>query len=230
MKTWFVTGASRGLGRALAAAVLEAGNAVVLTARDTAHLNDIVGRYPERAIAVRLDVTRSGEAETAIAAAIARFGRVDVLVNNAGYGLVGAVEEVQPHEYRTLFDTNVFGLIETTKAALPIFRQQKGGLIVNISSVGGMSGRAGFGLYNSSKFAVEGFSEALAEEVAPFGTRVLIVEPGALRTDFLDPASIVVTTNQMADYSSTAANARIDRKSTRLNSSHRSLSRMPSSA
>jgi NAD(P)-dependent dehydrogenase (short-subunit alcohol dehydrogenase family) len=208
MKTWLVTGAARGLGRAIAIAALEAGDAVVLTARQEAALGDIVARFPQRSHALRLDVTRAGDAESAVAAAVARFGNLDVLVNNAGYGLVGAIEELQPNEYRALFDTNVFGLIETTKAALPIFRQQGSGLIVNISSVGGMNGRAGFGLYNASKFAVEGFSEALAEEVAPFGTRVMVVEPGAFRTDFLDARSIVVADRRMPEYDATAANAR----------------------
>jgi NAD(P)-dependent dehydrogenase (short-subunit alcohol dehydrogenase family) len=166
---------------------LERGDNVVVTARDcdAQTVQSIAERYPDRALAAALDVTRPGDAAAVAVQAEVRFGGLDVLVNNAGFGFIGAVEESQPDEYRPMFETNLFGLIETTRAAFPALRRGGTGRIVNLSSVGGIAGRMGFGLYNASKFAVEGLSEALAQEVEPLGLKVIIVEPGAFRTDFL---------------------------------------------
>jgi NAD(P)-dependent dehydrogenase (short-subunit alcohol dehydrogenase family) len=183
-KTWFITGASSGFGHAFAAHALERGYNVVATARNVAKLRDLAQQSPERLLAVELDVARSGAAETAIEAAIARFGRIDVLINNAGYGIVGALEETPESELRATMETNFFGAMAVIHAALPILRAQGGGAIVNISSLGGQLSFAGFSAYSASKFALEGASEALVQELAPFGVKVLIVEPGAFRTDF----------------------------------------------
>lgn len=181
-QTWFVTGASSGFGDAFARHAVAAGYNVVATARDLSRLSAIAALAPERVLVHRLDVTRPGEAEEAIKAAIARFGRIDVLINNAGYGIVGAAEETPERELRAQMETNFFGAVGMTKAALPQFRAQRGGAIVNISSLGGQLSYPGFSAYSASKFALEGFSEALAGEMAPFGVKVLIVEPGAFRT------------------------------------------------
>jgi NAD(P)-dependent dehydrogenase (short-subunit alcohol dehydrogenase family) len=183
-KTWFITGASSGFGRAFAAHALERGYDVVATARNVAKLEDLAKQDPERVLTLELDVDRSGAAEGALAAAIARFGRIDVVINNAGYGIVGALEETPETELRAIMETNFFGAMAVIRAALPILRAQGGGAIVNISSLGGQLSFAGFSAYSASKFALEGASEALAQEVAPFGIKVLIVEPGAFRTDF----------------------------------------------
>jgi NAD(P)-dependent dehydrogenase (short-subunit alcohol dehydrogenase family) len=183
-KTRFITGASSGFGRAFAAHALERGYNVVATARNVAKLQDLAEQAPERLLAVELDVDRSGAAERALEAAIARFGRIDVVINNAGYGIVGGVEETPENELRAIMETNFFGAMAVMKAVLPVLRAQRGGAIVNISSLGGQLSFAGFSAYSASKFALEGASEALAREVAPFGVKVLIVEPGAFRTDF----------------------------------------------
>ncbi|RKK02960.1 SDR family NAD(P)-dependent oxidoreductase [Pseudoroseomonas wenyumeiae] len=202
-KTWLITGCSSGFGRILAEAVLARGDQAIITARDPESLRDLVARYPDAAHAMTLDVTKAGDAAAAAAEVEARFGGLDILVNNAGFGFVGAVEESEPAEYRPMFETNVFGLIETTRAVLPALRRSGGGRIVNFSSVGGITGRMGFGLYNATKFAVEGLSEALAEEVEPFGIKVVIVEPGAFRTDFLG-RSIASAANVLPAYAETA--------------------------
>jgi NAD(P)-dependent dehydrogenase (short-subunit alcohol dehydrogenase family) len=186
--TWFITGASSGFGAAFARYALSKGCNVVATARDISRLKALVAEAPERVLAQSLDVTRPGDAEAAIAAGVARFGRIDVLINNAGYGVVGAVEETPEQELRAVMETNFFGAVAVTRAALPIFRAQRAGAIVNISSLGGQLSLAGFGAYSASKFALEGLSEALAAELAPFGVKVLIAEPGAFRTDFAGPA------------------------------------------
>lgn len=183
-KVWFVTGASSGFGEAFARHVLAQGHRVVATARDVAKLSAILGLAPERVLALPLDVTRAGDAKAAVAAAIARFGRIDVLINNAGYGIVGAVEETPEAELRAQMETNFFGAVAVTRAALPRLRAQGEGAVVMISSMGGQMSVAGFGAYSASKFALEGLSEALAAELAPFGIKVLIVEPGAFRTGF----------------------------------------------
>lgn len=184
-KTWLITGCSTGFGRILARAALERGDHVVATARDPSTLADLAQRFPRTARAVALDVTAAGAADAAVAEAEQAFGRLDVLVNNAGFGFIGALEEATAEEYRPVFETNVFGLIETTRAALPALRRNGSGRIVNISSGAGVVGAAGFGIYNATKFAVEGLSEALAHEVGPLGIAVIIVEPGPFRTDFL---------------------------------------------
>jgi len=206
-KTWLITGCSTGFGRILARAVLARGDNLVATARDVRSIADLVERHPGAAAVMPLDVTQDGDAEAAVAKAEEAFGGLDILVNNAGFGLIGAVEETEPTEYRPIFETNVFGLIETTRAALPALRRRGGGRIVNFSSVGGITGRQGFGLYNGTKFAVEGISEALAEEVAPFGIAVIIVEPGAFRTDFLG-RSIATAARRLAAYEETSGKTR----------------------
>lgn len=205
-RDWLITGASSGFGRLLAEEVLARGDRALLTARDPARLDDLVADWPGTALAAKLDVTRPDDILAAIAAASEAFGGIDILANVAGYGLIGAVEEVTAEEYRPMFETNLFGLIETTRAALPLLRERKG-RIVQFSSSLGMCGRAGFGLYSAAKFAVEGLSEALAAEVEPLGMHVLIVEPGAFRTDFLD-RSIAVAANSVEAYAATAGAVR----------------------
>lgn len=203
-KTWLITGCSTGFGRLLAEAALNRGDQVVATARDPAKLSDLAKAFPKTARAVALDVTKAGDAEKAVASAMEAFGRLDVLINNAGFGFIGAIEEATPDEYRPMFETNVFGLIETTRAALPALRKTgAGGRIVNMSSGAGIKGLQGSGHYNATKFAVEGISEALAQEVAPFGITVIIVEPGPFRTDFLG-RSISAAKRQMPEYAATA--------------------------
>ncbi len=199
---WLITGCSGGLGRVLAEAVLDRGDRVVATARDPRSSDDLVARFPQTCRAAALDVTRAGDAAAAAALAEREFGGVDVLVNNAGHGLIGAIEEVTPQEYRPLFETNVFGLIETTRAVLPFLRRAGGGRIVMMSSGAGIAGIAGDGYYNATKFAVEGLSEALAQEVAPFGIATVIVEPGPFRTEFLG-RSMRVAETEMPEYADT---------------------------
>jgi NAD(P)-dependent dehydrogenase (short-subunit alcohol dehydrogenase family) len=183
-KTWFITGASSGFGLAFAKYALAKGHNVVATARRLDALEEIATQAPERFMALALDVTQPQDAAAAINAAIARFGRIDVLVNNAGYGIVGAFEETPQDELRALMETNFFGAMNVTRAALPALRTQRSGAIVNISSLGGQLSFAGFSAYSASKFALEGASEALAQELKPFGIKVLIVEPGQFRTGF----------------------------------------------
>lgn len=185
---WFITGAATGFGRAFALETLARGGRVVATARDPARLADLVAVDPDRVLALALDVTREGDAARAVAAAMARFGRIDTVVNNAGFGLVGAVEETPLEEFRAALETMVIGAVAVTQAALPVLRAQGSGAVVNISSMGGQLSFAGFGAYSAAKFALEGMSEALAQEVAPLGIKVLIVEPGAFRTDFAGAA------------------------------------------
>jgi NAD(P)-dependent dehydrogenase (short-subunit alcohol dehydrogenase family) len=187
-KTWFVTGASSGFGRAFAEHALARGHNVVAAARSIGRLDDLVMAHPERVLAVTLDVNRGEECTAAIATAVARFGRIDVLINNAGFAVVGAVEETSDEHLRAIMDTNFFGAMAVTRAALPVLRAQRSGAIVNISSLGGQLSFAGFGAYSASKFALEGASEALALEMAPFGVKVLIVEPGAFRTELVGGA------------------------------------------
>jgi NAD(P)-dependent dehydrogenase (short-subunit alcohol dehydrogenase family) len=187
-KTWFITGASSGFGRAFAEHALAQGYNVVATARQVSALDALGAAAPDRVMAVALDVTRADHADAAITAAVSRFGRIDVLINNAGYGMVGAFEETPDVELRALMETNFFGAMNVTRAALPILRAQRDGAIVNISSLGGQLSFAGFSAYSAAKFAIEGASEALAQEVAPFGIKVLIVEPGQFRTNLAGPS------------------------------------------
>jgi NAD(P)-dependent dehydrogenase (short-subunit alcohol dehydrogenase family) len=183
-KTWFISGASSGFGMAFAQFALERGDNVVATARSVGKLEALVAHTPDRVLAQKLDVTKAADIQPAVDAAVRRFGRIDYLFNNAGYGIVGAVEETAENELRAVLDTNFFGAVAVTKAVLPVMRKQRSGVIVNISSMGGQMSFEGVGAYSASKFALEGISEALTLEVAPFGIKVLIVEPGAFRTDF----------------------------------------------
>lgn len=182
---WFITGCSTGLGRALAERVLQAGYRCVATARNVAQIADLAAQYPDTALALALDVKDVAQIEAAVGKAIAAFGRIDVLVNNAGHGYAAAVEEGEDAGVRAMFETNFFGLVALTKRVLPLLRAQGHGHIINLSSVGGIVGSQSSGYYNASKFAVEGLSQALAQEVAPLGIRVTLVEPGPFRTDFM---------------------------------------------
>jgi NAD(P)-dependent dehydrogenase (short-subunit alcohol dehydrogenase family) len=206
-KVWFITGASTGFGRLLAEEVLKHGDKVVATARKLDKVSDLEAQHPGNALALALDVTDAGQVDSAVTQAFAKFGQVDVLVNNAGYGLAGAIEEVSEGEFMPMFETNVFGLLRVTRAFLPHFREQRSGHILNLSSIGGLTAGPGWGLYQSTKFAIEGLSEALAQEVAPLGIRVTIIEPGPFRTDFLGRSGVAAET-KIADYDSTAGNAR----------------------
>src|SRR5580704_11443479 len=183
--TWFITGASSGFGLAFASYALTQDYNVVATARNVTKLADLKARAPGRVLTPPVDVNDKDSVASAVAVANERFGGIDVLVNNAGYGIVGAVEETPESELRSLMETNFFGAVAVTRAALPILRSQGRGAIVNISSIGGQLSFAGFGAYSAAKFAIEGMSEALAQEVAPFGIKVLIVEPGNFRTNLL---------------------------------------------
>ncbi len=204
MSTWFITGASRGFGAEIARAALRNGHDVVLTARKVDQLPD--GLAPsERLLAVPMDVTDHDAVQAAVEQAVDRFGTIDVLVNNAGRGVVGAIEELSDGEVRSLFDLDVFGLLDVTRTVLPVMRRQKTGVIVNMGSRAGIIGEAGVGVYNAAKFAVAGISEALDAELKDFGIRVLVVEPGYFRTDFLDGSSLQLPDRLLADYDGTPA-------------------------
>jgi NAD(P)-dependent dehydrogenase (short-subunit alcohol dehydrogenase family) len=183
-RVWLITGSSAGFGRALAEAVLVQGDRVIVTARNPDKIQDLEQQYPQAAKAVRLDVTDPSTIQTAVQSGLETFGRIDVLVNNAGYGLMGAIEEVSDRQIRDQFETNFFGLLNVTRAVLPTFKQQHAGHIFNISSIGGRMTSPMLGLYHASKFAVEGLSETLAQELEPFGIHVTIIEPGGFGTDF----------------------------------------------
>lgn len=200
---WFITGCSTGFGRELARTVLKRGLRAVVTARNTATLAEFAANDPATALIAELDVNRPDQVEAAVASAEAHFGRIDVLVNNAGYGYLSAVEEGEDDEVRAMFEANVFGLVAVTKAVLPGMRARQSGHIVNISSVGGLVGIPGVGYYNATKFAVEGLSEALAAEVKPLGIKVTIVEPGPFRTEWAG-RSLRTPKADIADYADTA--------------------------
>lgn len=202
VKVWFITGCSTGFGRALTEAVLLHGDHVIATARKPEQLSEIVDQYPETAKAIRLDVTNPVEVRDAVSAALDTFGRIDVLVNNAGYATIGAIEEVSSDAIRCQFETNVFGALDIMRTVLPVMRKQRSGHILNISSTGGFVGFDGTGIYCGTKFALEGLSEALAKEVAPLGIKVTIVEPGAFRTSI--GRSFVIAEQQINDYASTS--------------------------
>lgn len=203
MRVWFITGVSRGFGALVTEAALAAGDAVVATARNPATVEARFGAQANL-LPVALDVTDEAQAHAAVAAAVKRFGRIDVLLNNAGYGLLGAVEELSGTEVERVFRTNVFGLLAVTRAVLPVLRRQRSGHIVNISSIGGYAAPyPGWGVYCATKFAVEGLSEALAAELAPLGIKATVVEPGFFRTDFLDDQSLSKTTTRIEDYAAT---------------------------
>jgi NAD(P)-dependent dehydrogenase (short-subunit alcohol dehydrogenase family) len=204
-KTWFITGAARGIGAAIARAALAAGDKVVATGRDAARIAQTFDAPPDRFRPLPLDVTDAAQAKDAAEAAIARFGRIDVLVNNAGFGQFGVFEENAQADAERVFATNVFGVFNVTRAVLPVMRRQRAGHIFNLSSIGGMRGGPGGSLYAATKFAIEGFSESLAQEVAPFGIAVTIVEPGFFRTDFLDGNSVRYGENTIEDYAEFSA-------------------------
>lgn len=199
-KTWLITGAARGLGAGIARAALDAGDRVVVAGRNRDALIKAFGPDSDTVLSLTLDVTDTAAIAAAVEAVMARFGRIDVLVNNAGYGHLGIFEETNAQDARTQFDTNVFGLFDMTRAVLPIMRAQRSGHVFNISSIGGLMGGESGAIYCASKFAVEGFSESVAQEVRPFGIHLTIVEPGFFRTDFLDASSLRYGDNPIADY------------------------------
>jgi len=198
-KIWFITGASSGFGAELAKAVIQSGDKVAATFRQEGQANSFSQQYGDKGHAFILDVRQTDKISSAFQQAIDKFGKIDVLVNNAGYGTIGAIEEFSLEEIREQMETNYFGAVAITKAILPIMRNQGLGHIVQISSQSGFRASAGFGIYNASKFALEGFSEALAQEVAPFGIKVTIVEPGPFRTQFLS-TSLKMAQNKIDVY------------------------------
>lgn len=205
-RVWFITGCSTGFGRTLAEEVLERGERVVATARDPEQVQEFEDNYPEQARAVRLDVTDRDEVRSAVEEAVDAFGRIDVVVNNAGYGYLGGIEEVEEEEMRRQIEINLFGVLNVTRAVLPQMREQRSGHFVNISSVGGFVGVPGFGIYNATKFGVEGISEALAIEAEPLGIKVTIVEPGAFRTDWAGRS--LSSAPEIEDYKDTVGGTR----------------------
>ncbi len=213
---WLITGCSTGFGRELAKLVLARGWRTVITARKPDQVKDIAEGHGGRALVLPLDVTQPVQIAAVIAETQRQFGRIDVLVNNAGYGYLAAIEEGEDDEVRAMFETNVFGLIETTKAVLPIMRAQGSGLIVNVSSIGGIASFAATGYYHATKYAVEGLSESLAIEAKPLGIDVLIVEPGPFRTNWAGP-SIKQSSTRLDAYEATAGERR---KQTEARSGH----------
>ena len=207
MTTWLITGCSTGLGRALAQAVLARGDNAVVTARDVSKLQELTTEFPTTALAVALDVTKQSEVEAAVKQAEDRFGAVDVLVNNAGYGYRAAIEEGDDGDVRALFDTNVFGPVAMIKAVLPGMRSRRSGAIVNISSIGARICPPGSGYYSASKAALEGLSGSLQKELKPLGISVTVVEPGAFRTDFAG-RSLTQSAQAIEDYAETAGKRR----------------------
>ncbi|MGW6961679.1 SDR family NAD(P)-dependent oxidoreductase [Streptomyces chartreusis] len=209
MATWFVTGASRGIGAEIARSAVAAGNNVVVAVRSPERIPEDL-KNSEHVFAVALDVTDNDSIPQAVSAAVDKFGGIDVLVNNAGRGLLGALEEITDAEARSLFDLNVFGLINVTRAVLPVMRKQGSGKLVHIGSRSGFEGEPGVSLYSASKFAVAGISEALSVEMAPFGVQSMVVEPGVFRTDFLDSSSLSVAAHRIAEYDGTPAHVTLD--------------------
>ncbi|MFC8800971.1 SDR family NAD(P)-dependent oxidoreductase [Promicromonospora sp. NPDC057138] len=204
-RAWFVTGASRGLGRAIATAALERGDRVAATARDLGALDDLVAEHGDAVVPLRLDVTDPAQAEAAVRAAAERLGRLDVVVNNAGYGLLGYVEEITPEQLRAQLDVNLFGVLHVTQAALPVLRAQGSGHLVQVSSSSGVAAWPGLGGYSASKWALEGLSESLAQEVAGFGIHVTLVEPGPVDTEWRGQSAARAT--QLPAYDALRASA-----------------------
>jgi NAD(P)-dependent dehydrogenase (short-subunit alcohol dehydrogenase family) len=198
-RTWFITGASRGFGRVWAQAALARGERVAATARDVATLEPLVSAYGDAIVTLQLDVTDRAACFDAVGEAHERLGRLDVVVNNAGYGLFGMVEEVTEEQARAQLETNVFGALWVTQAALPFLREQGGGHILQVSSIGGVGAFPNVGIYNASKWALEGFSESLAQEVADFGIRITIVEPGPFGTDWAGASAVHTDPNPAYD-------------------------------
>jgi NAD(P)-dependent dehydrogenase (short-subunit alcohol dehydrogenase family) len=205
-RVWMITGASRGFGAEIAKTALAAGDQVIATARNAKGLDELGGQ--DNVLAVAMDVTNEPQVRAGVDAAVKHFGRIDVLVNNAGFGLLGAVEEASAEEVERVFRTNVFGLLNVTRAVLPTMRKQRSGHVINISSIGGYRSYPGWGIYSSTKFAVEGIIEALHGELAPLGIHATVVEPGYFRTDFLDRSSLAETANRISDYSETVGKMR----------------------
>jgi NAD(P)-dependent dehydrogenase (short-subunit alcohol dehydrogenase family) len=207
-KTWFITGAGRGLGVEVAKAVVKAGDRVVATARSQKAITNVLGQDSEQLLSLELDVADGSQARRAVDAAVARFGGIDVLVNNAGYGHVGFFEELTTEDAQAQFATNLNGVLNVTWAALPVMRRARQGRIFNLSSLGGIVGAQLYSLYCASKFAIEGFSESLAKEIASFGLYVTIIEPGPFRTDFLKPESLRFGQTRISDYDDRRARLR----------------------
>lgn len=214
-QVWFITGASRGFGRALVEDLLQRGDKVVATMRKTENIS--FHASSENLLILPLDVTDEMRSKEAAKKAVDYFGRIDVLVNNAGFGVMGAIEEITDIEARKTYDTNVFGLLNVTRAVLPYLRKERSGHIMNISSVGGLVGLSAWGIYGSTKFAVEGISEALSHEVAHLGIKVTSVAPGFFRTDFLDDSSLDTAPTQIADYNESVGQVRVAMKETNHN-------------
>jgi NAD(P)-dependent dehydrogenase (short-subunit alcohol dehydrogenase family) len=207
-KTWFITGAGRGFGLNITEAVLNSGDNVVATVRNNPEdLAVKFGNNPNLLVVV-LDTTNEEQAIAAAASGIAKFGKIDVLVNNAGYGLLSAVEEATSKEVFNNFNVNVFGVLNTTRAILPYMREKRSGHIINISSIGGLSAYFGWGVYGATKFAIEGITEGLAMELAPLGIHATVVAPGFFRTNFLDQSSLVRSENIIEDYNETVGEMR----------------------
>jgi NAD(P)-dependent dehydrogenase (short-subunit alcohol dehydrogenase family) len=206
-KVWLVTGASRGLGAEVAKAALASGDKVVATGREKQGLDN--PSHSDSWLAISMDVTSQEQVESGVRKALNRFGRIDVLVNNAGFGMLGAIEETTAEEVERVYRTNVFGLLNLVRVVLPAMRQQRSGHIINFSSLGGYRASAGWGIYCSTKFAVEGITEALHDELAPLGIHVTVVEPGFFRTDFMDNRSLDHTKKQIGDYESTVGQTRV---------------------
>ena len=207
-KTWFITGAGRGLGAEIARAVVKAGDRAVATGRSRKSIASVLGPDDEQLLTVKLDVADEFQARRAVDLAVARFGAIDVLVNNAGYGHVGFFEELTPADAQAQFATNLNGVLNVTRAVLPVMRRARQGRIFNLSSLGGIVGAQLYSLYCASKFAIEGFSESLAKEIAPFGLYLTIIEPGPFRTDFLKPESLRFGQTRLSDYDDRRAQLR----------------------
>jgi NAD(P)-dependent dehydrogenase (short-subunit alcohol dehydrogenase family) len=208
VSVWFVTGASKGFGAQIVREALARGEQAVATARNPQAVHDAFPDAGDALLVAPLDVADQDQAQAAVDAAVDRFGRIDVLVNNAGRGLVGAVEEASDEEVRAIFETNVFGLLAVTRAVLPVMRRQRSGRVFNLSSVGGIAVGQGWGIYGGTKYAVEGISEAMRRELAPLGVQVTIVEPGTFRTDFLDGSSLHAARAVVDDYGATSGQVR----------------------
>jgi len=208
MTVWFITGASRGFGLEITKEALSRGDSVIATARNPQAVLDEFPADADRLLAIPLDVHQPDQITAAVDAGIEKFGRIDALVNNAGRGLLGAVEEATDEDVRAVFDVNVFGLLAVTRAVLPHLRAQRSGLVVNLSSVAGFVASAGWGVYASTKFAVEALSEAMAQELGPLGIRVVAIEPGPFRTNFLDGSSLGVVSTEIDDYAATVGKTR----------------------
>jgi NAD(P)-dependent dehydrogenase (short-subunit alcohol dehydrogenase family) len=206
-KVWFITGSAGGIGAGIARAALAAGDLVVATDLDFERLQQVYAANAGQVLTARLDIRDALQAQAAVDATLARFGRIDVLVNNAGYGQFGPFEEIQPDAIERQFATNVFGTFNVTRTVLPAMRRQRRGHVINMSSNGGFKGVRGASMYSASKFAIEGFSEALAQEIEGFGIKLTIVEPGAFRTDFLDDRALKRGTHDLSDYADFRATA-----------------------